>query len=77
MRFPLRSVLHLPRLRWRRSEPRQVPLSAAPGRVLRVLRGSALTAISVIIITAADSAAFAESYRGLWVWARNHGLSGF
>jgi hypothetical protein len=76
MRFPLRSVLCLSRLRWRRSEPRQVPLSAAPGRVLRVFRVAALTAISVII-TAADSAAFAESYRGLWVWARNHGLSGF
>jgi hypothetical protein len=29
------------------------------------------------VITAADSAAFAESYRGLWVWARHHGLSGF
>jgi Protein of unknown function (DUF2637) len=69
-------MLDLSRLRWPRSEPRQVPLSAAPGRVLRVFRVAALTAISVII-TAADSAAFAESYRGLWVWARNHGLSGF
>jgi hypothetical protein len=76
MRFTLRSVLHLPRLRWPRSEPRRVPLSPAPGRVLRVFRVAAQTAISVII-TAADSAAFAESYRGLWVWARNHGLSGF
>lgn len=70
MRFPLRSVLCLSRLRWARSEPRQVPLSAAPGRVLRVFRVAALTAISVII-TAADSAAFSESYRGLWVWARS------
>lgn len=76
MRFPLRSVLHLPRLRWPRSVPRRVTVTAAPSYVLRVLRGTALTAISVII-TAADSAAFAESYRGLWVWARHHGLSGF
>jgi hypothetical protein len=53
-----------------------VPLPSAPGRVLRLFRITALTAISVII-TAADSAAFAESYRGLWVWARHHGLSGF
>ena len=76
MRFPLRSLPYLPRLRWPCSEPRQVPLLAAPGRVLRVFRVAALTAISVII-TAAYSAAFTESYRGLWVWARHHGLSGF
>ena len=76
MGFPLRSVLYLPRLRWPRSDPRQVPLSAVPGCLLRALRGAALTAISVII-TGADGAAFAESYRGLWVWAQHHGLSGF
>jgi Protein of unknown function (DUF2637) len=76
MRFPIRSLPYLPRLHWPRSEPRHVARSAAPGYVLRVLRGAALTAISAIITTA-DSAAFAESYRGLWVWARNHGLSGF
>jgi hypothetical protein len=51
-------------------------VTAAPSYVLRVLRGTALTAISVII-TGADGAAFAESYRGLWVWALHHGLSGF
>lgn len=73
MRSPIQS---LPRLPWLRSAPRRVAPSAAPGYVLCVLRGAALTAISVII-TAADSAAFAESYRGLWVWARHHGLSGF
>lgn len=74
MRSLIRSLPLLPRLPWLRSAPRHVAL--APGYVLRVLRGAALTAISVII-TAADSAAFAESYRGLWVWARHHGLSGF
>jgi hypothetical protein len=76
MRSPIRSLPRLPRLPWLRSAPRQVAPPTAPGYVLRVLRGAALTAISVII-TAADSAAFAESYRGLWVWARHHGLSGF
>jgi hypothetical protein len=76
MGFPLRSVPYLPRLRGPRSDPRQVPLSAVPGCVLRALRGAALTAISVII-TGADGSAFAESYRGLWVWAQHHGLSGF
>ena len=29
------------------------------------------------LIAAASSASFAESYRGLWLWARHHGLSGF
>lgn len=76
MRSPIRSLPRLPRLPWLRGAPRRVAPPAAPGYVLRVLRGAALTAISVII-TAADSAAFAESYRGLWVWARHHGLSGF
>jgi hypothetical protein len=76
MRLSFRSVLRVPRLLRPRSGSRQVALPAAPGYVLRVLRDTALTAISVII-TAADSAAFAESYRGLWVWARHHGLSGF
>jgi hypothetical protein len=66
----------LPPLHWPRRKPRPVSLPSAPGRVLRLFRITALTAISVII-TAADSAAFAESYRGLWVWARHHGLSGF
>jgi hypothetical protein len=76
VRFSLRLMLYLPRLRWPRSEPHRVPRPTAPGYVLRALRGAALTTISVII-TAADSAAFAESYRGLWVWAQHHGLSGF
>ena len=73
MRFSFRSTLS--RLCWPRTQPCQVPRPTASGYVLRALRGTSLTAISVII-TAADSAAFAESYRGLWVWARHHGLSG-
>ena len=76
VRSLLRSALCLPRLCRPRGEPQQVAVPVAPGNVLRVLLSAALTAISVII-TAADSAAFAESYRGLWVWARHHGLSGF
>lgn len=68
--------LSLPHLRWPRRELRLVPSRPEPGHVLRGLRCAALTAIS-LIITGADSAAFAESYRGLWVWARHHGLVGF
>jgi hypothetical protein len=44
--------------------------------VLRAARGVALWAITVVI-TAASGASFAESYRGLWLWACRHGLSGF
>ena len=55
---------------------RLVPSRPELGHFLRGLRGTALMAIS-LIITCADSAAFAESYRGLWVWARHHGLVGF
>lgn len=71
-----RSFPPLPRPRWPRREPHPVLPRSEPGLVLRVFRGAALTTIS-FIITVADSAAFAESYRGLWVWARHHGLSGF
>jgi hypothetical protein len=48
----------------------------APEGILRVARNAALWAITVVI-TAASGASFAESYRGLWLWARHHGLSGF
>ena len=76
MRLSLPPLPRLPRPRWPRRDLRPVLSRSEPGLVLRVFRGAALTTIS-FIITAADSAAFAESYRGLWVWARHHGLSGF
>jgi hypothetical protein len=76
MRLSLPPLPRLPRPRWPRRELRPVLPRSEPGLVLRLFRGAALTTIS-FIITAADSAAFAESYRGLWVWARHHGLSGF
>ena len=76
MRLLLPPLPRLPRPRWPRRELRAVLPRSEPGLVLRVFRSAALTTIS-FIITAADSAAFAESYRGLWLWARHHGLSGF
>jgi Protein of unknown function (DUF2637) len=76
MRLSLPPLPRLPRPRWPRRELRPVLPRSEPGLVLRVFRGAVLTTIA-FIITAADSAAFAESYRGLWVWARHHGLSGF
>jgi Protein of unknown function (DUF2637) len=76
MKLSLPPLPRLPRPRWPRRELLAVLPRSEPGLVLRVFRGAALTTIS-FIITAADSAAFAESYRGLWLWARHHGLSGF
>ena len=43
--------------------------------ILRVPRRAALVAISVLV-AAASAASFAESYRGLYDWASEHGLSG-
>ena len=43
--------------------------------ILRVPRRAALVMIAAII-TAASLTSFAESYRGLYDWAREHGLSG-
>jgi Protein of unknown function (DUF2637) len=43
--------------------------------VLRVPRFAALVVITVLV-TAASLVSFAESYRGLYLWASHHGLSG-
>lgn len=42
---------------------------------LRGLRRAALAGIAVLV-TAASVTSFAESYRGLWLWASGHGLTG-
>jgi hypothetical protein len=47
----------------------------APG-ALRVPRTVALVVISVLV-AGASLTSFAESYRGLFDWSREHGLSGF
>jgi Protein of unknown function (DUF2637) len=52
------------------------PAPRAPEGILRIARAVALWAIT-IVIAAASAASFAESYRGLYVWALRHGLSGF
>jgi hypothetical protein len=43
--------------------------------ILRVPRRAALAAIAVLV-SAASLVSFAESYRGLFAWAHEHGLSG-
>jgi hypothetical protein len=66
----------LPRPHWpRRDRPDQsVPAAPLPG-TLRAFRVTALWAIAVLIL-AASAAAFAESYQGLYEWARHHGKTG-
>jgi hypothetical protein len=53
------------------------PVSPALPRtgILRVPRRIALAVIA-ILITGASCVSFAESYRGLYLWAAHHGLSG-
>lgn len=60
--------------RWRKRQ-QAAPPAAARG-VLRIARGVAL-ALAALIVIAASAAAFAESYRALWLWALRHGLAGF
>ena len=66
----------IPRLSWpsRPRTPAPAPVAELAG-ALRASRAAALWGISVLIITAAGSA-FAESYRGLWLWAEHHSLFG-
>ncbi len=56
--------------------PPELVATRGPEGILRVARNAALWAVTVVI-TAASGASFAESYRGLWLWARHHGLTGF
>jgi hypothetical protein len=67
--------------RWRKrrqkaAEAAPAPVPRTPEGILRIARAAALWAIAAII-AAASAASFAESYRGLYVWALRHRLSGF
>lgn len=66
----------LPRLVRSGSTPHRPAQAPASGRVLAGFRLAALSAIAAVIAMA-SAASFAESYRGLWLWARHHGLAGF
>lgn len=74
----------IPRLRWPRRQPAQARQESQPAPavriwdshgILRVPRMGALIAIAVLI-TGASMVSFAESYRGLYLWALHHGLTG-
>jgi hypothetical protein len=74
MKLPHLPRFRLPRLPRRRArEPRPKPVTR-PAGVLRGARALALTAIAVLV-AAASLVSFAESYRALYEWAHEHGLS--
>jgi Protein of unknown function (DUF2637) len=54
---------------------RQPASGAAVSGILRVPRSAALAAIAVLV-AGASLVSFAESYRGLYLWAHGHGLGG-
>jgi hypothetical protein len=58
-----------------REAARQARLSGPAPAALRLPRGLALAGISVLV-GAASLTSFAESYRGLYDWSHEHGLSG-
>jgi len=67
--------IRLPHLRLRKDRGQGgTPALAVPG-VLRVPRGVALALIAALVAVA-SLVSFAESYRGLFLWARRHGLAG-
>lgn len=65
--------IRLPRRTARNETPDRA--QPAPQGALRVFRAAALWAVAVLIL-AASGAAFAESYQGLYEWARHHGKTG-
>lgn len=72
LRFP-----HIARPSWLRRPERAPEHSPAVelGGALRAFHAAALWGIAVLI-AAATASAFTESYRGLWLWAQHHGLTG-
>jgi Protein of unknown function (DUF2637) len=68
--------IRLPRIPWRRRAKDPRPVAAGPVTgILGGLRTAALALVAVLVI-AASLVSFAESYRGLYLWAHRHGLAG-
>jgi hypothetical protein len=75
IRLPYICLSRLPRGRVREPRaPRPKSVARPASGVLRGARGLALAAITVLV-AAASVASFMESYRALYEWAREHGLS--
>jgi hypothetical protein len=78
VRFPCMAKLKFPARRHRRKRAEEVSkLNASECRPgpMRVPRGFALALISTLVAVA-SLVSFAESYRGLYLWAHRHGLAG-
>ena len=71
--------VRFPRIAWPRIARRvkhRTPVASGPVTgVLGGLRTAALALVAVLVI-AASLVSFAESYRGLYLWAHRHGLAG-
>ena len=71
--------VRFPRIAWPRIARRvkhRTPVAPGPVTgVLGGLRAAALALVAVLVI-AASLVSFAESYRGLYLWAHRHGLAG-
>jgi uncharacterized protein DUF2637 len=75
IRFPRLPRVRLPRPHFRHSRAgHSAPAGPAPS-VLQVPRGIALALIAALVAIA-SLVSFAESYRGLFLWAHRHGLAG-
>jgi len=72
IRFPRMQKIVFPGRRERAESA--CPVRPVPG-LLRVPRGIALALIAALVAVA-SLVSFAESYRGLYLWAHRHGLSG-
>lgn len=68
--------IRLPRIPWHRRAKDPRPVTAGPVTgILGGLRTAALALVAVLVI-AASLVSFAESYRGLYLWAHRHELAG-
>ena len=75
IRVPRLPRIRLPRPHFRRSRAEHsTPAGPVPG-ILQVPRGVALALIAALVAVA-SLVSFAESYRGLYLWAHRHGLAG-
>ena len=73
--FPRMPRIRFPRIAWPWPKERG---PVAPGPVTGVLGGlrTAALALVAVLVIAASLVSFAESYRGLYLWAHRHGLAG-
>lgn len=67
--------IRLPGIAWPRKTRQDSVTAATATGILGGLRTAALALVAALVI-AASMVSFAESYRGLYLWAHRHGLAG-